>query len=344
MRRPVRLLVVLLVCWLALWGLASFAVPKLADAMLAYAMPTVQRAGIAVDSLNFRDITVSPTLTRASAHQVSAAFGLSPTDNVTLSSTFKAQEISVRLARPTRMRGDLTIENFEISFHETDRPRRLFFDRLTDAYVHIEELPLLSPRSAMLEIFTGFEELFNNNTLLGSFEFRGQAMIRIQDLTMPAELYTERQGDHSRLRFLKADIESLAAAAEIDLSEEQIEICSLFPLRVPSLIEITRQARRLSTQHYSGDRWLQDALRHVAWSYLLTREFGPEFAREVTDAQEAKPGNTPDERSMDFHNNAVGRRFAASDIRLADLPTLIETHPGVIRHPDDVGSHTELLR
>lgn len=344
MRRLLGLLVVVLGCWLVCWGLVSFAAPKLVDAVLAYAIPTAQRAGITFDALEFRDLRVSPTLTHASAHDVSAVFDLAPTDDVTLSSTFEAQKISVRLARPTHLRGDLTIENFEISFHETDRPQRLFFDRLTHAHVHIEDLPLLSPRSAMLEIFTGLEELFFKNTLVGNFEFRGEAVIRVHDLAIPAELYTERQGEHSRLRFRQADIESLAAAAEVDLSAQQLEILSLFPLRVPSLIEITRQARSLSTQHPIRDRWFRDALRHVAWSYLLTREFGAEFAREVTDAQEAKPGNTPNERSMDFHNNAVGRLFAGDGRRLADLPGLVESHPDVIRHPDDVTSRSELWR
>jgi len=344
MRRLVGLLVVVLMCWLALWGLASWALPRLVDAGLAHALPTIERAGIAVDSLDFRAVSVSPTLIRASADDVAAAFDLSPTDDITLRSTFEAQEISMRLTNPLRMRGNLTIEDFEVSFHETDLPRGLFFDRLTNAHVHIEEIPLLSPRSALLEISTGLEELFIENARVGNFEFRGDVLIRVQDLTLTAQLYTERQGDHHRLRFSKADVQALAASADVELSEEQIEIISLFPIRVPFLIRATRRAKSLSSQSFPSDIWLRDALRHISWSYLLTQEFGPEFAREVTDAQETKTGNTPHERSMDFHNNAVGRRFASDGTPLADLPRLVRSHPDVIRHPDEVASHTELLR
>lgn len=344
MRRLLRILVILLVCWLALWGVASFAVPEVVDAMVAYAIPTIERAGIRVDSLDYGTVKVSPTLTGATARGISAVFDLSPTDKITLSSSFVAGEAAVRLTQPLRLRGDLTIDDFEISFHETDRPRRLFFDRLTQAHVHIDDLPLSSPRTALLEIFRRLDELFLENTLVGNVEFYGQAIIRIDDLRVPAELYTERQGDNFHLRFRQHDIEALATAAEVALSTEQIEIVSLFPLRVPTLIQITRQSRSLSRRHYPRHAWLQDALRHVAWSFLLTREFGPEFAKEVTDAQEAKPGNTANERAMDFHNNAVGRRFASDGTQLADLPGLVGSDPNVIRHPDEAGSRPELWR
>ncbi len=58
-----------------------------------------------------------------------------------------------------------------------------------------------------------------------------------------------------------------------------------------------------------------DALRHCLWSALLTYQVGERFAKQLTDAHEA-PGaigdpNTRLDREMDFHNNAVGRRFGA---------------------------------
>ena len=245
---------------------------------------------------------------------------------------------------PLRLRGDLTIRDFEVSFHETDRPRRLVFDRLSKAHVHIDELPLLPPRSAIREVRKRLEVLFLENERTGNFEFRGDVVVRVQDLTFPAHLYTERQDDSFRLRFREADVEAVAMGADIDLSPEQIEIVSLYPIRAPFLIRITRQAKRLSRSSFPHDHWLQDALRHVSWSFLLTREFGADFAKKVTDAQETRPGNTADERAMDFHNNAVGRHLADDDTRLTDLPGLVQSHPDVIRHPDEVAFHTELLR
>jgi len=344
MRRLTTLGMILGVSWLGLWGLASLAVPRLADAFLAKTIPKVERAGIAVDSLTYGDIRVSPSLTGATAEDFSAAFDLTPTDKITLRSTFEAHEMTVRVANPLTMRGHLSAENFELAFHETDRPERLPFDRLTNGFIYIHDLPLLSPRKAIVEIFDGLEELFIENARVGDFEFSGDVMVRVHDLTFPALLYTERRDKQFRLRFSKPDIERLAEAADVDLSDEQIDIVSLYPIRLPSLMEITRQARRFSKEFYPSNAWHRDALRHVSWSFLLTREFGPEFAKEVTDAQETKPGNTPNERAMDYHNNAVGRRFAAEGTELTQLPLLVQSHADVIRHPDEVDTRLDLLR
>ena len=344
MRRLVGLLVVLLVCWLGLWAVASRVVPKVADKILAYAIPKVKQVGIDVDSVVYESIDVSPTLLGAGARGVSAVFDLAPTDDINLNSTFQARQVSMRLANPLQMRGTLDIDDFEVSFHATDLPRRLPFDRLTNASLHIEGLPLLSPRTAAVEIYDGLERLFFDNAQVGNFEFHGDVVMKVHDVTMPALLYTEQQQDQFRLRFSRADVQALVDAAEVKLSEEQIDIISLYPIRVPFLIEITREARALSKKSFPQDTWLRDALRHIAWSFLLAQEFGPEFAKEVTDAQETKAGNTANERSMDYHNNAVGRGFAGNSTRLADLPRLVRSHPDVIRHPDEVETRTELLR
>ena len=109
---------------------------------------------------------------------------------------------------------------------------------------------------------------------------------------------------------------------------------------------LTDQARDQSRHYEPADVWLQDALRHVIWSFLLTRSFGPEFAVKVTDAQEMRPGNTPNERAMDYHNNAIGRRLVADGVALAALPRRVREDPDIIRHPDKVdgfGAH-RLLR
>lgn len=337
MRGLRRLLLLLVICWIALWGVKSVAVPKIATQVLDYAVPRLQRLGIQVEAVEYAAIRVSPTLVEASVAWPSAVFDLAPTDDIRMSSAFKAESISARLANPLQLRGDLTIENSEVSFHETDRPRDLPFDRLTNARLHIDEIPLLSPRTAAREIYDGLEELFLENALVGNFEFSGDLILRVQDLRLPARLYTERQGELFRLRFSRSDVKAIVEAANSSLSEEQIDIISLYPIRLPFLIDTTRQARGLSRRHFPGDRWLQDALPRVAWSFLPTREFGSDFAKEVTDAQEARVGNTPEQRAMDYHNNAVGRR-------LADLPNLVQGHPDVIRNPNEVGSQSEHLR
>jgi hypothetical protein len=39
---------------------------------------------------------------------------------------------------------------------------------------------------------------------------------------------------------------------------------------------------------------------------------------------------------MDFHNNAIGRRFVSENVPLDALPHRVRSDPEVIRHPDEV--------
>ncbi len=178
--------------------------------------------------------------------------------------------------------------------------------------------------------------LFFENHAIGEVEFSGEVTLDIDGVVRVANLYTERVGKTFKLRFREADILAITQAKGMDLVPEQVEIVSLYPLRAPVILVLTDQARALATQHAPDDVWLQDAIRHVIWSFLLTRTFGPIFATTVTDAQELRPGNTPNERTMDYHNNAIGRRFVAENVPLAALPRRVRSDPDVIRHPDEV--------
>ncbi len=53
-----------------------------------------------------------------------------------------------------------------------------------------------------------------------------------------------------------------------------------------------------------------DAFRHGLWSYKLTKEYGPEYAKQVTDAYERSHGDASGSRLMDLDNNSVARTLA----------------------------------
>ena len=54
----------------------------------------------------------------------------------------------------------------------------------------------------------------------------------------------------------------------------------------------------------------QDAFRHALWSFRVTQELGPEFAKQAGDAHEISAVDPLEERLMDLYNNNVGRRLA----------------------------------
>lgn len=58
-----------------------------------------------------------------------------------------------------------------------------------------------------------------------------------------------------------------------------------------------------------------DAFRHAYASALLARELGWRGAKHVTDLHEMTIGNSPQERAMDLHNNAVGIGIGSTLVR-----------------------------
>ena len=344
MSRLTKFLLSFAVFWLILWGLASVAVPKIVGTVLPRMAGNFAGAGITVQQLDFDKITLSPTLVRLKISNLSAMFDLKPKDKRQLRSKFEATEMVIYVNRPVQRRGGVVVDNFEVLFDPSDRPRGFPFDGFSKGYMHIHSLPLTNPAQAVIEIIDGLEELFLENELVGDFEFSGEVLVRIDDTTMPALVYTERQGKSFRLRFSKPDIEKIAQEADVVLSDDQIDLVSAFPLRVPALIRITDDARDYSEQEFPKQYWLKDALRHVSWSYMLTREFGADFAKQVTDAHEKNPGNTPNEHLMDYNNNAIGRIFAEDEMPYEELPLHVLAHADIVRNPDEVETRAQLLR
>jgi hypothetical protein len=338
-RRTHRLLILLLLAgslWALVWSLASALVPRLAREALPTLQARLEPMGIKLGDVAFSRLRISPWLNGLVLHDLQAQLDLKPQDRTELRSRLDIARLEVRLTRPFSLRGAVHATGLEVRLDPSDRSPRLPFDRLSNARLAIGDLPVRDPRQAANAIREKLQALFSENYAIGEVEFSGEVILDIEGVTQVAKLYTEREGETFKLRFREDDIRAIAQATGMDLVPEQIEIVSLYPLRAPVILALTDQARALATQHAPDDVWLQDALRHVIWSFLLTRTFGPAFATAVTDAQELRPGNTPDERTMDFHNNAIGRRFVSENVPLADLPRRVRSDPDVIRHPEEV--------
>jgi hypothetical protein len=338
-RRTHRLLILLLLVgslWALAWSLTSALVPRLAREALPTLQARLEPVGIELGDIAFSRLRISPWLNGLVLSDLQARLDLKPRDRIKLRSRLEIAALEVRLTRPFGLRGAVQATGLEVRLDPSDRPPKLPFDRLSNARLTIGDLPLGDPRQAANAIRDKLQALFSENQAIGEVEFSGEVILEIDGVAQAANLYTERVGETFRLRFREDDIRAIAQARGMDLVPEQIEIVSLYPLRAPVILALTDQARALAMQHAQDDLWLQDAMRHVIWSFLLTRTFGPVFAATVTDAHELRPGNTPNERAMDFHNNAIGRRFVSGNVPLADLPRRVLSDPDVIRHPDEV--------
>ena len=338
--------VILFVLWASAWGVASLLAPYFVRSSAEKLTAQVAQQGITLDDLSFESVRVSPLLNSIQLGNFYARFDLNPRDNIRLKSAVDADEIEMRVGIPFTLNGSVRASELAVNFDASDLPRSLPFERFVNAQFEVRNLPLTRPRQAVQRIRTKAEELFLENKAVGDVQFSGEVQLTVDEVEMTARLYSEQEGDRFRLRFSERDIWMISDARGMDLVAEQVAIVADYPIRAPVIMVITNRALDLAKLHEPNDKWLLDAHRHVTWSYLLTKQFGPEFALKVTDAQEMKPGNTADERAMDYHNNAMGRKLFAKGVALAALPLQIREHSNIIRHPNEVQSFgpSRLLR
>jgi hypothetical protein len=168
------------------------------------------------------------------------------------------------------------------------------------------------------------------------FGFRGRSTFKIGGSVEQAEIRTQKRGGYYALVMAPEDLRKIAAKLKSDLTEEEIRLVSLRPLLAPALFKITNHARAQAAAAYARDATVpEDAYRHVLWSFLLAREFGPAFAEQVTNAHEigSIQFNTEADHRMDYNNNRVGRDYAKAGYAEGQILQMVRTAPEVIRAP-----------
>jgi len=165
---------------------------------------------------------------------------------------------------------------------------------------------------------------------------RGRARFPVRRQWFEATVYSETDGSQTRIRFDREDVKRVSSGYAQRLTETEIDLISQYPTLAPALLQITDRAKREAAVRRQADRsFPEDAFRHVYWSYLLTREFGAEFAQVVTDAHEIEATYEKGEsnRQMDLANNAVGRDYAAAGVAEAEIERRVLTDVRVVRKP-----------
>lgn len=130
------------------------------------------------------------------------------------------------------------------------------------------------------------------------------------------------------------DVALLGQSYTHPLTDAEIDLVSQNPVRARRLLDLAERSisTAISFRREQKD-FPYDAFRHVYWSWLLTREFGPVFSEKVTDAHEV--GATYEAgaaaRRMDIHNNSVGRAYGLANVPEHELVDRVYNDPNVIR-------------
>ena len=132
------------------------------------------------------------------------------------------------------------------------------------------------------------------------------------------------------------DVRRISKMLHEELTETETRLVSTHPFLAPALFKTRNYARTRSEAAHAKDATVPEkAYRHLLWSFLLTKEFGPGFAQQVTDSHEigaVKP-NTEAEHRMDYNNNKVGRCYAQAGYAEDMLLELVRADAQVVRAP-----------
>ncbi|MGH7198227.1 MAG: DUF6973 domain-containing protein [Candidatus Omnitrophota bacterium] len=215
-----------------------------------------------------------------------------------------------------------------------DESGRLSGERL-NVYFRMDALdPPTVARKVRAEARRALDEVLKSNRTAVPVDFEGRAVFKIGRVSAEADLRMEPRAGQSTLVMDKGDLRVISGSLKEKLTDAEVDFLSGHPVQTPQLLRIKERAQDESQRaHQTNASVPEDAYRHVLWSYLLTRDYGEAFAKEVTDAHEAAPANTEADRRMDTQNNAVGRRYAAEDLEESQILGHLLADPDVVHAP-----------
>ncbi len=195
---------------------------------------------------------------------------------------------------------------------------------------------VLDLKDSLRRVYHDFKAIFQRGEstapmhLTGTmyFEFKiGERAFQLQQ-----RFGTRTSDGISRIVLNREDLEHVGPKFADRLSRGDLDLVANHPLKAPRLFEIQRQAEEKSRAvRWSGIDFPEDAYRHVLWSYLLTLEYGAEFAQVVTNAHEIGSYNTAEEKAKDRQNNQVGIHYAQEGLREDELLARMLSDPRVRR-------------
>ena len=338
MKRLLTTILILAAVGAGIFLLGSPLLEMLARRGLERVSHSLATKGIDIDSLSFSRLRLR-SFRSASLDDVYLNFRLQREffGQRTFRSEFRAKRVLIRISsfREPSIMGILENFSLDLQYDMEDSSARSPYGRFENArFETVAAIDLSNPTGSLQELTEGLRSLFRENTASIPIMLSGTVFFSFGGNTASARLFTDQENGRTKLRFDPDDLIRAAEAFEVELIPDEAELIAAYPVQVPALIRITRNAElsaEMASMHRPG--FPQDAWKHLYWSYQLTLAFGPEFAQLVTDAHELKPNNTPEEREMDYHNNSMGREYALQGLTEAELLKKALHAPEVIRSP-----------
>ena len=339
MKTAIKTVIFFLVLFLLVYFSANFVLRKLAEKAITTLQPRLEKKGIIIENFDYSTVRMN-SYNSCAISDIDLNFQLNRKmfGKESFKADFNAKSITVRFADFQNPSFFFTFRDFSLFIHAEEPEARKTFGRLENGFLQSRiPLYLKTPEESAREIIAEVKTLFNESKTPMDLEIAADVLLGIDDKEIKVGLFTERIDSVTYLKFNDEDILKAALEFDLDLAEKEAEIIANYPGKVPGMIKITRDAKKYSVFEKNKDNsFPEDAYRHIYWSYHLTRELGPELSKEITDAHETAPGNTEKERSMDYHNNEVGRKYAGEILSMDEIKNRVLNSGEIIRNPSEV--------
>ncbi len=337
LKRLLKLFLILAVLVLLGYAGGNYLLHRYSARIVTHYKRMIRSKGVDINNFKYSRInfTFPPGLT---IHQVH--LDLSLNKKLYMDKPFKAKfdaaSANLKLVSLLHPAFNFSLSDFDLYVESADGlDNQRQFGKFEHAYFkNYTPIAIKDPEMSVKEVLQRVNKLFNENNTETRFDFNGDVLLSMEGKTASVKLYTVQESGMTTLKFNIDDIMKASKIFEVDMVEAEAKVVSDYPMRVPMMIKITRAARRISENAKKADGSIpEDAYRHVYWSYHLTKEFGPQFAEQITNAHETAPGNTKQERQMDYHNNEVGRKYAQENLPEDQIFHQVLHAPEVIRRP-----------
>lgn len=171
--------------------------------------------------------------------------------------------------------------------------------------------------------------------------FFATAKFQIQNKPFVAKFSVSGEGEEYQLAIDKNDLQKIVVQLPgAKPNPAEIELIARNPFKTSVLIEIRDKAEATAKLAFQKNPQIsEDAYRHTLWSYLLTKRYGEQFAKEFTDAHEAYADEEEMSKPLDFSvanyqdlvNNGVGRQYALKNYKESEILERVMTDLAIIR-------------
>jgi hypothetical protein len=206
-------------------------------------------------------------------------------------------------------------------------------ERVDTGSFHLPDVPLgFRPRAIVRGEVEDLHALLFEGSVARPLTFGARLHFQLRGSAHVLRLHSERAEGRTWLRIHRHDLDTLSSRYYRPLTAAERDLLSRHPVRAPVLLRIKDYAERAAQRLAASDPvYVEDATRHVLWSYWLARTYGPGFATEVSEAHEVGSDNSAEESARDRANNELGRTYVADGKTEGQVVHLIRKDPRLVR-------------